>query len=178
MAELQEEITQIEKRLRVFYKENPPNEVEIEKLKLIATALQYLESKEKAFPKTYVPTDKGVDLFGNEITLREYQRMQGGIITMFEKAECYGSPRDAVNYWLNKRGRRKAFGDFVGFIYGEYPTPYAPSAAARVNFAFTMKEPHIEQRKALRKSLRKRGVKKWYYEKYLKKNTLVNKKWK
>jgi len=172
VAELQEEISKTIKELQVFYKNNPPVDVEIEKLKLIATALQYLEEKQRAFPKTYIPTDKGLDMFGNEIVIREYQRMRGGIITMFEKAECYGSPRDAINYWLNKRGRRKAFGEFVGFVYGEYPSPDSNSAAARVNFVFTMQEPHIEARKKHKKNLTKKKIKKWEYERYLKRNTI------
>lgn len=174
MAELQEEISQIEERLRVFYKENPPDDIELEKLKLIATALQYLESKNKAFPRTFVPTDKGVDLFGNEMVFKSYTRMTGGIITMFEKAECYGNPRDAINYWLNKRGRRKAFGEFIGFVYGAYPSPDSNSAAARVNFMFTKKEPHIEARKAHKRNLRKRKIKRYLYDRYVKGNTLTD----
>ena len=174
MAEIQEEVSKIIEELREHYKQHPPDDVELEKIKLIATALQYLESKKKAFPRTFVPMDKGVDLFGNEMAFKSYARMTGGIITMFEKAECYGNPRDAINYWLNKRGRRKAFGEFIAFVYGAYPSPDSNSAAARVNFMFTKKEPHIEARKNHRKNLRKRKIKRYLYDRYVKGNTLTD----
>ena len=126
-----------------------------------------------------VPTD----LFGKEVTPKErkklqvtvepieYAKMRSGVITMFEKAECYGNPVDAISYWLNKRGRRTAFGNFIGFVYGEFPVPCA-ARAVRVMFAFTVKEPHIEARKAHRRNLKKRGIKGYVFRDDLKGNTL------
>ena len=164
--------TVILKQLWQHYQDNPPEDVEIEKLKLTAAALQYLEEKQPAFPKTYMPVDKTMNLHGEEIVVQEYVRMQGGIITMFEKAEVYGSPREAISYWLYKKRRRKAFGEFVGFVYGEYPLPFSHVDAIRVRFAFTIKEPHIEERKARRRWLKKKGVTRTHYDVYLKGNTL------
>lgn len=232
--------------LRDHYIENPPDDVVLEKLKLQAYALLYLESPRAAAnlwrhyskpvedveiekirlkalclreldkerpKKTFIPKPElevtnlsgektqetrpkrvyttvhsdviETDLFGKELPRRErrklvktmenveYAAMQSGIITMFEKAECYGNPVDAINYWLNKRGRRTAFGNFVGFVYGAYPVP-CPVRAMRVMFRFTVKEPHIEARKAHRRNLKRIGVKRHQFRNWWKGNTLTD----
>lgn len=155
--------------LRKHYSDNPPDDTRIEKIKLLATALQYLEDVEKAFPKVITPVDTVLGLDGKTRVIKEYVETTGGIISIFEKATIYGYPRDAINYWLNRKGRRKAFGDFMGWIYGEIP---AGSPTGRQLFEFTVDEPHIEARKALRRSLKQKKIRRDYYAKYLKGNTL------
>lgn len=143
------------------------------------------EPKERKLYTTVHSDIIETDLFGNKLPPKErkklisvteeveYARMQSGIITMFEKAECYGNPVDAINYWLNKRGRRTAFGDFVGFVYGEFPVPCA-ARAVRVMFAFVVKEPHIEARKAHKRNLKRLKIKSHQYRKLLKGNTITD----
>jgi len=97
-----------------------------------------------------------------------------GIVSVFEKAVVYGSPRDAASYWINKKGRKKAFGEFLGWIITEIAVPQTLGSITRVNFEFTVKEAHIEARKKLRKTLRERGIKRHYYESHLKGNTLLD----
>ncbi len=143
------------------------------------------EPKERRLYTTVHSDIIETDLFGNKLPPKErkklisvteeveYARMQSGIITMFEKAECYGNPVDAINYWLNKRGRRTAFGDFVGFVYGEFPVPCA-ARAVRVMFAFVVKEPHIEAKKAHKRNLKRLKMKGYQFNHYLKGNTITD----
>jgi len=171
MAEIQEEISQIIEELQAFYKENPPEDVDIEKIKLKAYYLQERERRQRAYTKVFFPKDVTVNLFGEEIVLKEYQPTTGGIITIFEKASVYGFPADAISYWLNKRGRRRAFGEFLGFIYGEVPVA---AHFGRVLFEFTRDEKHILERKAHRRNLKKRKIKRYKFDSWLKGNTLTD----
>jgi len=247
MAELQEAISQVKREIQKHYREHPPADVKLERLKLQAFALLYIESPRAAHnfwvhyskpvedveiekirlqalclreldkdrvKKTFLPKPElGVtnltgevipepvtrrmyttvhsdvietDLFGKKLPpkerkklisvkeTKEYARMQSGIITMFEKAECYGHPVDAINYWLNKRGRRTAFGDFIGFVYGAFPVPCVVAQAVRVMFSFTVKEPHIEARKAHKRNLKRLKIKPYQYRDLLEGNTLTD----
>ena len=99
----------------------------------------------------------------------EPYRVRPGIITVFQKAMVIGNPKDAISYYLNKRGRKFKYGEFVGFIYTEIPVIPAVQNVTR----YLVKEPDIERRKKLRRALRKQGVKRYIYDKYLKHNTLI-----
>jgi len=133
-----------------------------------ACILQHVEKHAPAFTKVHTPKDYERKLDGSIQPVKEYARTKGGIITVFEKAMVYGNPADALSYWRNKRGRRKAFGDFKGWIYGEIPA----CQDVRLQFEFTVDEPHIEKRKRRKRHLRKIGLAQWRWKKYHKDNTL------
>lgn len=101
---------------------------------------------------------------------REAYKMRTGIVTVFQKAMVIGRPKDAVSYYLNKRGRKNKYGKFVGFIYTEIPV--IPSVQPVT--IYTVKEPSIERRKAVRRSNRRHGIKRSDYEAHLQHNTLVH----
>lgn len=93
-----------------------------------------------------------------------------GVITLFDNAVVYGDPLDAFSYYENKRGRKKKFGDFRGFIIGE-----VIRGDCRLHYEFIRPDPKVEARRRRKRFLRKKGVPIWYYDKYLKRNTL--RKW-
>jgi len=140
------------------------------------TALLLNIIEERKEHKIITPVDTVFGLDGEPRVAKEYRKTTVGIISVFEKATFYGMPKDAMSYWLNKKGRRKAFGNFVGWIYGEIPatTPTLQPWMVRPCFEFTVDEPHIEARKALRRSLKQKKVKRDYYNKHLKGNTLLD----
>jgi len=98
----------------------------------------------------------------------EPYKTRAGIITVFQKAWVIGNPKDAVSYYLNKRGRKSKYGRFVGFVYTEIP---AISSVQPVTI-YTVKEPAIEKRKAIRRSNRKHRIRRSDYNAHLKHNTL------
>lgn len=142
----------------------------------MAMLLNIIEKREKRKHKIITPVDTVLGLDGETRITKEYRKTTGGIISIFEKATFYGTPQDAISYWLNKKGRRKALGNFVGWIYGETPatTAILQPGMVRPLFEFTVDEPHIEARKALRRSLKQKKIKRQDYDKYLKGNTLVD----
>jgi len=144
------------------------------RLFIMALLLNIIEEREKR--EIITPVDTVLDLDGEARVVKEYKKTTVGIISLFEKATFYGMPKDAISYWLNKKGRRKALGNFVGWIYGEVPatTTILQPWMVRSLFEFTVDEPHIEARKALRKSLKQKKMRRDYYDKYLKGNTLLD----
>jgi len=133
-----------------------------------------LEDKFKKLPPKIMKYRDIINTFDGIKPTGESWKTQRGIVSVFEKANVYGNPGDAASYWINKKGRKKAFGEFLGWIITEIPVPQTLGGTARVNFAFTFKEPHIEARKALRRTLKQKKMKREYYDKYLKGNTLVD----
>jgi len=94
---------------------------------------------------------------------------KAGVITIFEKGCFFGSPRDAFAF-ANRPRNKKKFGAFKGFMFGEviWGDP-------RINFMFFKEDAREKKRRAHQKSmkhLKKRGIRGWQYEKYLKKNPL------
>lgn len=139
---------------------------------IFLTKARVLEDKFNQLPPKITKHQDTINTFdGLKLTGKPWSTKRG-VVSIFEKATVYGSPRDAASYWINKKGRKKAFGEFLGWIIAEIPVPQTPGFTVRVNFEFTAKEPHIEARKALRKALRERGIRRNYYDRYLKGNTL------
>lgn len=94
---------------------------------------------------------------------------KAGIITIFEKGCFFGSPKDAFSF-ANRPRNKKKFGEFKGFMFGEviWGDP-------RINFMFFQEDAREKRRKTHQKSmkhLKRRGIRGWQYEKYLKKNPL------
>jgi len=137
-------------------------------IRLKAFALQYLESKERAFPKKLRKVETRTRLDGTTEETGPAVYTRGGVITVFEKAIVYDTPHDAVKFWINRKGRKTRFGDFIGFMYGEVPV----HSDVRLIFEYTVDEAHIEARKRLRRSLRDRGVPRWWFDKHQAKSTL------
>lgn len=96
-------------------------------------------------------------------------KTRAGIVTIFQNATVYGDPLGAIAYWAHRRGRRKSFGPFMGFIIAEIP---ASNPYGRIMFEFTRDDPKVVKRRATKAALRKKRIKIGYYNKYLKKNTL------
>lgn len=159
---------QIILELRKYYTENPPDSIEDEKLRLETFALDYLLKKIGPL----FPTIKRREVLNTLEGPREVGKpwfTKGGIIAVFEKAVVYDAPRDAISYWLNKRGRKKAFGEFKGWMFGEIPLM---ESGGRLIFEYTMDEVPIEARKQLRRTLREHRIPRWAYNKYHARNTL------
>ena len=110
---------------------------------------------------------KQTDLSGQHLE-RERPPTKAGVITVFHNALVYGDPRDAFSYWEHKRGRKKAFGVFRGFIIGEVPA----IDCGRVLFEYYRDDPKVEARKAHKRHLRRRGIPQWHYSRFLKRNPL------
>ena len=108
------------------------------------------------------------DLMG-EYAEKPY-KTRPGIITVFQKAAVIGNPKSAVNYYLNFRGRKTKYGEFVGFVYTEIPV--IPTVQPVT--VYFVKESAIEKRKAIRRSNRRHKVRRSDYEAHLKNNTLVD----
>ena len=99
-------------------------------------------------------------------------KTQAGVITMFKKAMVMGHPRDAINYYLNKRGRKNKYGMFLGFIIAEIPTYFR--AVVQPITVYTEKDPGIEHRKAIGKWRRKHSIKVADYRHHMEHNTLTH----
>ncbi len=94
---------------------------------------------------------------------------KAGLITIFERGAFFGSPRDAVAY-ANRPRNKKKFGALMGFVFGEviWGDP-------RMNFMFYQEDERARKRKdriRISKHLKRRGIRVWQYEKYLKANPL------
>jgi hypothetical protein len=90
-----------------------------------------------------------------------------GICTLFEKGIFYGSPRDALAY-ANKNQAK--FGEFKGFIIGEVIWGHP-----QILFEFYREDARSLKRKAKTKAmkhLKKRGIRRWQYQRFLEKNPL------
>jgi len=153
-----------------IYEESPPKDARDELIRVKAVALQWTEDNGRAFPKTARKVNVIRHLDGTVEEVGTPRFTTGGIVTVFEKAVVYNAPRDAVCFWLNRRGRKKKFGAFMGFVYGEVPVTTTP----RLLIEYTVYEAPIEARKAKRRALRKRGVRDWYFDKYHAHNTLTH----
>lgn len=92
-----------------------------------------------------------------------------GLITIFEKGVFYGNVRDALVYAGKPRNRGK-FGELKGFVIGEVVW-----GDPRINFEFFQEDAREKNNQANKKSMRhlkKRGIRRWQYRKYLQKNPL------
>lgn len=91
---------------------------------------------------------------------------KAGIVTVFDMAVVYGDPVEALCFYLNRRGRKKKFGDFRGWMIGE--CPYGDS---RMNFEYYKPDPKVEDRIKRRRAFAKRREPVWYLQKHHTKGT-------
>ena len=97
---------------------------------------------------------------------------QAGVVTMFSKAMVVGHPRDAISYYLNKRGRKNKYGKFLGFIITDIPS-FLRTTVQPVSVYF-VKEAAIERRKELMRWRKAHRITKLDYDLHLKHNTLIH----
>ncbi len=167
---LEEKVRKLLKGLIEIHFENYPvdkDDMKDERIRFKGVVLDFIERNSPPFTKVIQRYDSQIRLTGKGIPT---YRGKGGVITVFEKAMVLGDPRDAINYYLNKRGRKNKYGPFVGFIYAEIPdidTVYPITT-------YLVTEPDIEHRNKIRKWRKKHNIKKLHYDLYLKYNTLID----